>query len=416
MSTRRLLTRVSFAFVLGFGGVAFAGQHDPSGQPGATSDTPSRAPTVQGIVERIRSGELPDNPLFLPTAERRVVFANSEYFAPVRGIVPTGNAYPLSSAPEDLSGITYPVGDNRFTLGEFLAREPLMGFLVVRDGQRVLEHYAPDHRPDTRWVSFSIAKSVTSLLIGAAVKDGYITSLDDRVTDYLPRLRNSAYDEVSIRHLLQMASGVAWSEDYSDPKSDVAKAGALGGVALTTYLAERPRAYPSGGHFNYNTGEANLTGELLRAAIGNNASAYLTQKVWGPFGMEFDATWLLDAPNGGETGGCCLNATLRDYARLGLFAMNDGVLPNGERVLPDGWMTRSVAPSKGAPDYGYMWWRYPGGRYNAGGIYGQKIFIDPETRTVIAVHSNAKTAIDSVYATHLEAVLMAVTDSFRGAL
>ncbi len=413
MRTRNVLTLVLLAFVLGVNGDALAGHHDA---PEKAAQEEGTAPTVQGIIERMRSGDLPDNPLFLPTAERRVVFASTEYFAPVRGIVPTGNPYPLSEAPEDLSGVTYQLGGNNHTLGEFLARKPLMGFLVVRDGVRLLEHYAPDHRPDTRWVSFSIAKSVTSLLVGAAVEDGYITSLDDAVTDYIPRLRGSAYEDVSVRHLLQMASGVAWNEDYSDPESDVAQAGAAGGVALTDYLATLPRAHPPGSHFNYNTGEANLTGELLRSAIGNNASAYLTGKIWGPFGMEFDATWLNDAPNSGETGGCCLNASLRDYARLGIFALDDGVLPSGERVLPEEWMAASVAPSPAAAQYGYMWWRYPGGRYNAGGIYGQKIFVDPQTRTVIAVHSNAETATGSVYAAHLEAVLMAVTDALREAM
>ena len=369
--------------------------------------------SVQGIAERIQSGELADNPLFLPTPERRVVFANTEYFAPVRGVVPTDNAYPLPEASRDLSTLSYEVDGQQFTLGQFLEEQPLMGLLVLRDGARVLEHYAPDHGESSRWISFSVTKSVTALLVGAALADGFIQSLDDRVTDYLPRLRGSAYDNVSIENLLQMASGVAWKEDYRDPESDVSQAGALGGVALTDYLRKLPREHAPGSHFNYNTGEANLTGELLRAAIGNNASSYLTQKIWGPFGMEFDATWPTDSPNGGEAGGCCISATLRDYGRLGVFVLKEGVLPDGVRVLPEGWVAASSAPSPAASEYGFMWWRYPGGRFSASGIFGQKIFIDPETNTVIAVHSNADTATGSTYAGHLEAVLMAVTDAFR---
>jgi CubicO group peptidase (beta-lactamase class C family) len=135
--------------------------------------------------------------------------------------------------------------------------------------------------------------------------------------------------------------------DYTDPESDVSKAGALNGVALTDHFAGFGRAHPPGKVFNYNTGEANLVGEVLRAAIGNNASTYLTQKIWQPFGMEFDATWLIDQPGGVETGGCCISASLRDYARLGLFAMHDGVLPSGERVLPEGWMTASDPAVRG---------------------------------------------------------------------
>lgn len=370
--------------------------------------------TVQGITERIASGELDESPLFLPTAERRVVFANPEYFLPVREITPGASPYPLPVTPTDLGSVAYEVDGETFTLQDFLLQEPLMGFLVLRDGARLLEHYASDHLEDSRWISFSVTKSVTSLLVGAALADGFITSLDDSVTDYLPRLRGSAYDVVTVKHLLQMASGVAWNEDYFDPESDVALAGILGGVALTDYLLKLPRVHPPGTHFNYNTGEANLTGELLRAAIGNNASAYLNQKIWGPFGMEFDAVWPADGPSGGEAGGCCISAALRDYARLGQFVLDDGVLPDGSRVLPEGWVAASAAPSEGADEYGYMWWRYPGERFSASGIFGQKIFIDPQTRAVIAVHSNADAAGGSVYAAHLEAVMMAVTDTLRG--
>ena len=369
--------------------------------------------TVQGITERIQSGELDESPLFLPTAERRVVFANPEYFLPVRKITPGGNPYPLPASPTDLGSVAYEVDGEAFTLQEFLTQQPLMGFLVLRDGARLLEHYASDHSVDSRWISFSVTKSVTSLLVGAALADGFITNLDDSVTDYLPRLRGSAYDVVTVKHLLQMASGVAWNEDYFDPESDVALAGILGGVALTDYLLELPRAHPPGTHFNYNTGEANLTGELLRAAIGNNASGYLNQKIWGPFGMEFDAVWPADGPSGGEAGGCCISAALRDYGRLGQFVLDDGVLPDGSRVLPEGWVAASAAPSEGSEEYGYMWWRYPGERFSAAGIFGQKIFIDPQTRAVIAVHSNADAASGSVYAAHLEAVMMAVTDALR---
>ena len=369
--------------------------------------------TVQSIAERIQSGELDESPLFMPTAERRVVFANPEYFMPVREITPGGSPYPLPSTPLDLRSVAYEVDGEVFTLQHFLSQQPLMGFLVIRDGARLLEHYANDHSVDSRWISFSVTKSVTSLLVGAALADGFITSLDDSVTAYLPRLRGSAYDVVTVKHLLQMASGVAWNEDYFDPESDVALAGILGGVALTDYLMELPRVHPPGTHFNYNTGEANLTGELLRAAIGNNASGYLNQKIWGPFGMEFDAVWPADGPSGGEAGGCCISAALRDYGRLGQFVLDDGVLPDGSRVLPEGWVAASAAPSEGSEEYGYMWWRYPGERFSAAGIFGQKIFIDPQTRAVIAVHSNADAASGSVYAAHLEAVMMAVTDALR---
>ena len=367
----------------------------------------------EGIAQRIQAGELDASPLFLPTAERRVVFANTDYFAPVRGIVPNETVYALSPQPTDFTDLTYVVEGQSYSLGSFLEQASLMGMMVVQGHDVLLEHYAPDHGPTSRWISFSVTKSVTSLLIGAAVQDGYITSIDAKVTAYIPRLRGSPYDAVSIRDLLHMGSGVAWNEDYTDENSDVAKAGAANGVPLTKHLKTLPKEHEPGTVFNYNTGEANLTGEVLRSAIGNNAATYITAKIWQPFGMEYDATWLTDVAGGGETGGCCISATLGDYARLGLFALNDGVLEDGTRVLPEGWMQDSTTPFVGQENYGYLWWLYPDGRYTASGIFGQKIFVDPQTGTVIAVHSNAESATGSEYAKHLNAALLAITDVIR---
>ncbi len=366
------------------------------------------APTRESIAERIQAGELDPSPLFLPDAERRVVFAETAYFAPTRPVKAGGNVYPLTDAPQDLSGISYEVEGETYTVGDFLKQQPLMGLAVVQDDKILLEHYAPDHGPDKIWITFSVTKSVNSMLIGAAVQDGFIGSIDDKVSDYLPRLKGSEYGDVTVENILNMASGVAWNEDYTDPESDVSRAGALNGVALTNHLAGLGRAHPAGDAFNYNTGEANLVGEVLRAAIGNNASTYLTHQIWQPFGMEADATWLTDVPGGGETGGCCISATLRDYARLGLFAMADGVLPNGERVLPEGWMTASTAPSKGYEGYGYQWWLMGGGAYQASGIFGQKIAVVPDKKVVIAAHSNAPQATGSEYHAHLTAVTAAI--------
>ncbi|HEY5644516.1 MAG TPA: serine hydrolase, partial [Pseudomonadales bacterium] len=142
-----------------------------------------------------------------------------------------------------------------------------------------------------------------------------------------------------------------------------------------------------GDKFNYNTAETNLAGTLLRSAIGNNLSTYLSEKIWTPFGMEADAYWQLTEPGGGEFGGCCISATLRDYGRIGLFALHGGKLADGTAVLADGWMGDSVAPSKGFDGYGYFWWLYPGAVYEATGIFGQGIYIDPARNVVIALHS-----------------------------
>ena len=259
-----------------------------------------------------------------------------------------------------------------------------------------------------------MTKSVTSLLIGAAIRDGYIQSVDEPVANYLPRLRGTAYETSTIKDVLQMASGVSWNEDYSDPDSDVARAGGLIGLPLVKYLADLPRKFPSGEIFNYNTGETNLAGEILRAAIGNNASTYLSHKIWQPFGMGDDAYWVLGEAGGGETGGCCINATLRDYARIGIFAMLDGRLPDGTPVLPEGWMQASTTPSGSEQGYGYLWWLHGNGDYSAMGIFEQQITISPESGVVIAFHSNAPSAVGSLYSRHLEALTPALVKFAAG--
>lgn len=367
--------------------------------------------TKEMIAEHIKTGEMEASPLFQTQAQRRIVFANTSYFAPVNQIERSTEPLTLSNNFRDFSALTYEVDGERFSLESFLSSDALMGMAVLQERDVLFEHYAPDHGPASRWISFSVTKSVSSMLIGVALNDGYIRSLDDRVADYLPRLAGTAYGEASIEDLLHMGSGVEWNEDYEDPESDVSIAGALNGIALTRHLGTLPRMNAPGEVFNYNTGEANLVGEVLRSAIGMNAAPYLAAKIWQPFGMEHSASWLLDAPNGRETGGCCISASVKDYARLGLFAMNDGVLPDGTRVLPEGWMRASTTPFKGEADYGYMWWLLGDGRYQASGIFGQKIFINPSKKVVIAVHSNAASATGSDYANHLNAVLEAIDNA-----
>jgi CubicO group peptidase (beta-lactamase class C family) len=282
--------------------------------------------------------------------------------------------------------VAIPHDGGSLTVADYLERQSVAGLLVIKDGAIVYERYRLGNDRDTRWISYSVAKSVVSMLVGAAIRDGYIASVDEKVSDYLPRLKGSAYDQATLRDILQMASGVAWDETYDDPQSDVNQAG-WSTLALYDYLDDKPRSGAPGTTFNYNTAETNLVGNLLRAAIGNNLSTYLEQKIWQPFGMESDASWNLSEAGGGEFGGCCINATLRDYGRLGLFALNNGRLSDGTPVLPKTWMADSTTPSKGAPYYGYLWWLREGGAYQASGIFGQGIYIDPGNNMVIALHS-----------------------------
>jgi CubicO group peptidase (beta-lactamase class C family) len=321
------------------------------------------------------------------TPEQQVSgYRNINRIFPTRTITAGGSVLELQEALVDLNPVKIQTENSSMTLDEYFVQQNVAGLLVLKDGKIAYERYGLGNTRDSRWISFSVTKSVVSMLVGAAIQDGYIESVDERVSDYLPRLKGSPYDESTIRNILQMASGVEWNEDYADPASDVNSA-SWQTVALYDYLNQKPRESAPGEVFNYNTAETNLVGTLLRSAIGNNLSTYLESKIWQPFGMEADAWWTLTEPGGGEFGGCCINATLRDYGRLGLFALNDGHLPDGKAVLPDGWMAQSTAPSAAYPGYGYLWWLGNGGAYRATGIFGQGICVHPVQNVVVALHS-----------------------------
>jgi len=370
---------------------------------------------VAAFIERLRMGDLDANVLLYPTSDRRVAFAHINAWMPTRPLFAAESPYPLSTEIDrSLADVSYQVAGETFSVRDFLAREPLMGIAVVEGDTIRLEHYAEDHNPESVWISFSVTKSFTSTLIGAAIKDGFINSIEDRVETYLPRLKGSAYGAVSIKNILQMSSGVAWNENYTDPNSDVSKAGSLQGVALTDYLGALPQNHAPGTVFNYNTAESNLLGEVLRAAIGNSATDYMNAKVWQGFGMEHAGNWMQSAPFAGETGGCCISASIRDYARLGIFVKKGAVNATGESLVPEGWMREATSPSKGYAGYGYKWWLEANGAYAASGIFGQGIYIDPQRDVVISLHSNAPAAVDTNYHAHADAVIKALAASFDG--
>jgi CubicO group peptidase (beta-lactamase class C family) len=237
-------------------------------------------------------------------------------------------------------------------------------------------------------------------MVGAAIKDGYIKSIDDKVSAYIPDLKGSAYDDVTIKQLLTMTSGVKWNEDYTDPKSDVALFNlhkAEKGMDVTvSYMRKLPREAPAGTKWVYKTGETNLIGVLVSSATKKTLSSYLSEKVWAPFGMEQDATWLLGS-TGHEISGCCIQASTRDYARFGAFIMG-GAKINGVGILPDDWLAPATSKQTdigmAGKGYGYQWWTYNDGSFAAQGIFGQGIFIDPKRNLVIASNSNWPNATD----------------------
>ncbi len=345
----------------------------------------AEAPMLDPAEDASHLGEV--NKFLFWTPEQQVAgYRNIDKVFPTRIISAGRSPYALPEHMVDLNGVQISFEDEVLTTDEYFSQQNVAGLLVIKNGRIVYERYGLGNSKDSLWVSFSVAKSVTSLLIGAAIRDGYIKSIDEKVTDYLPRLKGSSYDQATIRNILQMSSGVQWNEDYADPDSDI---NSVDGntLRLYEYLRVKPRDTAPGEEFNYNTAETNLVGTLLRSAIGNNLATYLSVKIWRPFGMASDANWMLSEPGGGEVGGCCISATLRDYGRIGLFALGDGRLPNGTQVLPDNWMAESTSPSKGNAGYGYLWWLNEGGVYRAKGIFGQGIYINPQENVVIALHS-----------------------------
>ena len=345
----------------------------------------AKAPTIDPAEDAKHLGP-PDRFLFWTPEQQVASYRNINLIFPTREIVAGGKTLELPQQLRSLDEVVIQTEGRTLTANDYFLEQNVAGLLVIKDGKIVYERYGLGNTEDSLWISFSVAKSVTSMLIGAAIQDGYIKSVDEKVTDYLPRLKSSAYDQSSIRNVLQMSSGVEWNEDYADPMSDVNSA-TWETLSLYEYLRNKPRETVPGEAFNYNTAETNLAGTILRSAIGNNLATYLSEKVWKPFGMESDANWMLTEVGGGEFGGCCINATLRDYGRLGLFAMGNGRLADGTQVLPEGWMAESTAPSKGSPGYGYFWWLYDDETYRASGIFGQAIYINPKENVVIAMHS-----------------------------
>ncbi len=303
--------------------------------------------------------------------------------AEARDVAPAATPLPLPQGkPLEIPGVD-----------QYMAGQRAAGLVIIQDGKIRFERYGLGFDAQGRWTSFSVAKSFTSTLVGAAIQDGYIKSLDDKVSQYIPGLRGSAYDDVSVRQLLTMSSGVKWDENYEDPNADVAKFNNAkpepGMDATVSYMRHLPRAHPPGEVWHYNTGETNLIGVLVSSATKKPLAQYLQEKIWQPAGMEAKATWLL-GQTGHEIAGCCLQAATRDFARFGLFVLANGNA-GGKQIVPADWFAMATTKQKdiGEPGhgYGFQWWTYDDGSVAAQGIFGQGIFIDPKRHLVIA--SNA---------------------------
>lgn len=352
----------------------------------AENDVYRHAAETIGTVREVYDGTL--------TADIRInTFRNIDRLFPTRVVSHGTEVRELSSNPQTLAAFRVAVEGTSYSLDDVLSLNKVTGLLIVQDGEAVYERYLSGNDERTRWMSMSVVKSISAALVGAAIQDGHIASIDDLIVDYLPQFKGTAYDDVSVRHLLQMASGADWNETYTDPESDrrrmLEAQIAQEPGAILDLMAELPRVAAPGTHWNYSTGETHLVGALLSAATKQTVADYLSEKIWSSAGMEADANWWLESADGLEVGGSGLSATLRDFARFGLFLLDDGVV-QGKQVLPEGWVdaARSRQSIGGEiVDYGYMLWPLHGNSYSAIGIFGQFVFVDPDKRLVVAMWS-----------------------------
>lgn len=295
-------------------------------------------------------------------------------------------ALPVAETPLE---IDFVYEHRPYTIDDFMKANRVSGLLVISGGRIVVERYGLGRKPDERWTSFSIAKSVTSTLVGAAIRDGRIRSVHDPLSRYVPELKGGAYDGVTLAQALTMRSGVHWTEDYNDPASNFSRYATQMGPDFYRRMSALPRDATPGAKFYYSTAESNLIGAAVINATGKSLSRYLSEKIWKPFGMEADGVWM-SSPEGLETGGICFSATLRDYGRFGLFMLEGGRI-DGKPVLPDGWIAEATArhAESGFGDlgYGYQWWVDPNGAYRGIGIMGQALFIDPKRKLIVVIQS-----------------------------
>ncbi len=363
MSSKRSLALTKYAVALLLGSAAL-----------------SSAFAAEDKMPPLRYGAIPDF-LLWSQPEREVAYRNMENLYVTAPVKRGEKVRDLAKAASELN-VSYTHEGKAMTADTYMETSHMSGLLVIKDGQIVLERYRAGFTPDQRWTSFSVAKSVTSTLVGAAVHDGYIKSLDDPVTRYIPQMKGGSYDRVTIRQLMTMTSGIRWNEDVNDFNSDYMRLFSSDFVAM---MMDRPQIHPAGSTFYYNTADTNLLGTIVMQATKKPLAEYLSEKIWAPYGMEKDAAWLL--VSGKETGGACISMTLRDYGRFGEF-IRQGAMIDGKSIVPAGYIADATrghtATGWGsAPGYGYQWWVNEDKSFRALGVFGQYIYVDPASNLVI---------------------------------
>ena len=320
--------------------------------------------------------------------------------------VPAGpNPWELERTPVDLSVLRYEFDGGSYDLAHFLEHNRTNALLVLKDGKIVQEIYRNGANEESRFISFSVGKSLTSSLLGLALAQGALPSLDAPVTTYVPKLKGTGYDGASVRDLMQMSSGVHMNEDY-DIYSEEPNLFAEGiyqswfteALRFSDFAATLDRAAPPGTVFNYNTFDTQVLGSVLEEATGQRFNDFLGETLWGPLGMESDLLMIMDSAGDDQealAGGGYL-MTLRDFGRFGQMMLNGGVA-DGRRIHPHAWVDEATQADPARPflrvgainddgvrvGYQYQWWLFPKGDYSAEGVFGQYIYVMPRHKLVI---------------------------------
>lgn len=295
-------------------------------------------------------------------------------------------------------------GEQAYSIDEYLQRQRVSGLLILKDDEIVLERYQYDRCPDQRFISFSMAKSITSLAIGCALDEGRIDSLDDKIGKYVKEMAGHMYGETSIRNVLRMSSGIRFSENMDGDDDFLRFLLAAEDVGLlATIQSFKHREAPEGSRFQYATIDTYVLGLLLSRVLDTTLSDYVSEKIWKPMGAESDAKWIVDR-DGLEFSGSGFNAALRDYGRLGMLLANNG-MRDGVQFLPKSYLREATDwkkhpsifhPMKATPvfGYGYQFWIFPGEsrRFAMVGIRGQVIYVDTQLKLVLVQTAVAKEA------------------------
>ena len=321
-----------------------------------------------------------------------LTFRSMDTLFTTRTVARSGPVWRLPHADHALD-FTYTYKGASYTPEQFLERTYTNALLVMKDGRIVSEIYRNNTNERTRFIGWSMTKSITSILIGCALAEGRIRSLDDQITAYLPELKGGGYDGATIRQIMQMRSGVDYEERYDFDHPGAAASNHI--AALVKNVARFAdaartvkRAHPPGEVFQYKTLDTAVLGWLLeRVSGGSTVAAYTASRLWEPLGAESDGFYIMDGPPGvgREFSGAGFNATLRDFARVGQM-MLDGGVADGRRIVAADWVRESTRSTGASPmgGYGLQWWLLGNqGAYSAIGLQGQYIFVDPKTRTVV---------------------------------